>query len=199
MENSATEIIIRINDRNNVPFVKKEIEKIIKDRYPDLIVKDWTEEAASLIAGAQADFISYGVIIAVLFFLAVFIIMNTLTISVFERTAEIGTLRAIGLTKNQIRWMFLWEGVLLSLGGAIIGGILIIPVALYFNLHGITLPPEMYEKMPYPIVDMKSKNSITDWFLTCFICLITGMIGAILPANRAAGTNVVDALKKGVR
>lgn len=199
MEDCATEIIIRIDDKKFVPYVKKEIENILQNNFPDYIVKDWREEASDLIAGAQADFISYGIIFAILLFLAIFIIMNTLTISVFERTAEIGTLRAIGLTKSQIKWMFLWEGILLSLGGAIIGGILVIPIILYFNLHGINLPPEIYEKMPYPSIEMKSKNSIGDWLLTYFICFITGILGAILPANRAAGTNVVDALKKGVR
>lgn len=199
MEDCATEIIIKIDNRNFVSVVKKQIEEIMKSKYPDLVVRDWTQEAESLIAGAQADFISYGVLFAILFFLAISIIMNTLTITVFERTAEIGTLRAIGLTKGQIRWMFLWEGILLSLGGAIIGGILVLPMVAYLNLQGISMPPEIMDKMPYPFEAMKSKNDITDWLLTYAICIITGVIGAILPANRAAGTNVVDALKKGVR
>ncbi len=199
MHGSATEIIIRIDDKRFVPFVKKQIEKILKEKYQELIVRDWTQEAEGLIAGAQADFISYGVLFAILLFLSISIIMNTLTITVFERTAEIGTLRAIGLTKGQIRWMFLWEGILLSLGGAIIGGILVLPIVAYLNIHGMTMPQEIMDKMPFPFESLKSKNYITDWFLTYLICIITGIIGAILPANRAAGTNVVDALKKGVR
>ncbi len=199
MQDSATEIIIKIEDKNFVPLVKKQIENILKEKYPDLILRDWTQEAESLIVGAQADFISYGVLFAILLFMAVSIIMNTLTITVFERTAEIGNLRAIGLTKGQIRWMFLWEGILLSLGGAILGSILVIPIVLYLNLHGMTMPPEIMDKLPYPFVELKSKNEISDWFLTYIICVVTGIIGSILPANRAAGTNVVDALKKGVR
>lgn len=199
MHNKATEIIIRIDDKKFVPVVKKQIEKILKEKYPDLILRDWTQEAESLIAGAQADFISYGVIFAILLFLAISIIMNTLTITVFERTAEIGTLRAIGLTKGQIRWMFLWEGILLSLGGAIIGGILVLPIVAYLNINGLNMPKEIMDKMPFPFEALKSKNEISDWFITYLICIITGVIGSILPANRAAGTNVVEALKKGVR
>ncbi len=199
MQDSATEIIIRIKDKKFVPYVKKTIENILKEKYPDLILRDWTQEAEGLISGAQADFISYGVLFAILLFMAVSIIMNTLTITVFERTAEIGTLRAIGLTKGQIRWMFLWEGILLSLGGAIAGGILVLPVVAYLNLHGMTMPQEIMDKLPYPFIELKSKNEISDWFLTYIICIITGIIGSILPANRAAGTKVVDALKKGVK
>jgi putative ABC transport system permease protein len=199
MPDCATEIIIRIDDKKYVPLVKKQLEDILKRKYPELIVRDWTQEAEGLIAGAQADFISYGVLFAILLFMAISIIMNTLTITVFERTAEIGTLRAIGLTKGQIGWMFLWEGILLSLGGAIIGGILVLPIVAYLNLHGMTFPQDIMDKMPFPFESMKSRNEIIDWFITYIVCIITGIIGAILPANRAAGTNVVDALKKGVR
>ncbi|MCX8093812.1 MAG: FtsX-like permease family protein [Candidatus Goldbacteria bacterium] len=199
MPDCATEIIIKIQDKKFVPFVKSRIENILKEKYPELILRDWTQEAEGLIAGVQADFISYGILFAILLIMAVSIIMNTLTITVFERTAEIGTLRAIGLTKGQIRWMFLWEGILLSLGGAIIGGIIVLPIVYYLNIHGMTMPPEIMDKMPYPFESLKSKNEIIDWFITYVICIITGIIGAILPANRAAGTNVVDALKKGVR
>ena len=198
MENRATEIIIRIDERKYVDEVKPELERIVS-KYPGLVVRDWKQEAAALIAGAQADYFSYGVIFAILLFLAVFIIMNTLTIAVFERTAEIGTIRAIGLEKNQVRWIFLWEGVILSLGGAIIGGILALPLVYYMNVVGITFPAEFADKIPFPIESMLSKNAPFDWVLTTVICLVTGVIGAIFPANRAAGTNVVDALKKGVR
>lgn len=196
---SATEIVVRIKERKYVKNVKSEIEKILAEKHPELKVRDWTEEAASLIAGAQMDYMSYSVLFAILLFLAVFIIMNTITITVFERTAEIGTLRAIGLEKQQVGWMFMWEGLMLSLGGAILGGLLAVPVAFYMNMKGIPMPAEFADMMPFPIESMTSKNTWFDWVLTTGICLVTGVIGAILPSMRAAGTNIVDALKKGVR
>lgn len=196
---AATEIVVRIKDRKHVKVVKAEIKKILAEKYPDLKVRDWTEEAAALIAGAQMDFASYSILFAILLFLAIFIIMNTLTITVFERTAEIGTLRAIGLEKEQVGWMFMWEGLMLSFGGAVLGGLLAVPVALYMNIYGIPMPAEFADMMPFPIESMTSKNSWFDWVITTGICLITGVIGAILPSVRAADTNIVDALKKGVR
>ena len=155
-------------------------------------------EPAATVSRTRVDVVPTGMIRPPLF-LAVFIIMNTLTIAVFERTAEIGTIRAIGLEKNQVRWVFMWEGIILSLGGAIVGGIIAIPIAYYMNVVGITIPPEFFDKMPFPIESMLSKNVPFDWVLTTIICLVTGIIGAIFPANRAAKTNIVDALKKGVR
>jgi ABC-type lipoprotein release transport system permease subunit len=93
----------------------------------------------------------------------------------------------------------MWEGLLLSLGGAIVGGLISIPIAVYMNTHGIQLPPEYGDKMPFPMEGMTSKNVWTDWLLVTGICLVTGVIGAFKPSRTAAETNIVDALKKGVR
>lgn len=199
MPHKVTEIHVKIKDRKFVPIAQAALEKIIHANYPDLVVNNWKQEASELLAGAQADYISYAIMFAILLFLAVFIIANTLTITVFERTAEIGTLRAIGLQKNQIRWMFLYEGLFLALIGAVIGGILAIPMAYYMNVVGISMPAEFMDKMPFPIESMTSKNVWWDWISVTGICLVTGMVGAILPANRAAKTKIVDALKRGVR
>ncbi len=199
MHEKATEIVIRIKDRKYVKEVKGEIENVLKEKYPGLEVRDWTQEAAALIAGAQMDYVSYSILFAILLFLAIFIIMNTLTITVFERTAEIGTLRAIGMEKTQIGWMFMWEGLMLSFGGAVIGGIAALPIAWYMNTYGIPMPADFAEMMPFPIESMTSKNVSFDWVLTAVICVVTGVIGAILPSVRAADTDIVNALKKGVR
>ncbi len=199
MEKKATEIIVRIKDRKYLPEAQMALEKIIQEKYPMLAISNWKQEASDLIAGARADYVSYAVIFAILLFLAIFIIANTLTMTVFERTAEIGTLRAIGLETNQVRWMFLYEGMFLALIGAIVGGVLAIPMAYYMNVVGMSMPADFKDQMPFPIETMVSKNVWWDWILVTGICLVTGMIGAILPANRAAKTKIVDALKKGVR
>jgi ABC-type antimicrobial peptide transport system permease subunit len=46
---------------------------------------------------------------------------------------------------------------------------------------------------------MKSLNDFRDWIIAGLICMAAGCVGAILPSKRAAETNIVDALKKGVR
>lgn len=199
MENQATEIVVRIKDKKYLSEAQTALERILRDKYPQLVVSNWKRESSELIAGAQADYISYAIILVILIFLAIFIIMNTLTITVFERTAEIGTLRAIGLEANQVRWMFIFEGIFLAFIGAVIGGLLAVPAAYYLNAVGITVPAEFKDKMPFPMQNMVSKNDWWDWIAVTGICLATGIIGAVLPANRAAKIKIVDALKKGVR
>lgn len=198
VKNVATEIIIRIDKKENVPEVKKSIQKILCTQFPNLIVQDWKEEVPELIAGAQADYFSYAVIFFILLFLAVFIIINTLTISVFERIPEIGTLRAIGIERGQIQQMFFIEGTLLALGGIIVGSILSLPLAYFLNIHGIPLNTESSFTIPFDDI-IRSSNKIIDWFVAGCICLGAGMFGALFPSIKASKINIVTALKKGVR
>ncbi len=200
LKDVATEIIIKIDKKENVPEVKKDIQKIFLQKYPNLIIRDWKEEAPELIAGAEADYISYAIIFFILLFLAVFIIIDTLTISVFERIPEIGTLRAIGLEQGQIQQMFFMEGVLLSMGGIIVGGILSLALAYFMNVHGIPFTSDSYSNITIPFDPIiKSINKPIDWLIVTMICLGAGMLGALFPSIKASKTNIVSALKRGVR
>ncbi len=198
MDGSVTEIVVSIDSREHMAEAEEGLKNALS-KHPSLTYRTWKEEAAALVAGAKADYMSYMVLFAILLFLAVFIIMNTLTITVFERTPEIGTLRAIGMKKSQIGWAFMFEGIILSLIGAVIGGILAIPMAYYMNVYGIAMPAEYLDMVPFPIQAMKSKNVPMDWLLVTGICLVTGIIGAVLPCARAAKTNITKALMRGVR
>jgi len=202
LRGKATEIIIRLKSRYDTGAAKAYIQDVLAKKYPDLTARDWMQEAPELISGVKMDIISYSIIFIILLFLAIFIIVNTLTISVFERVAEIGTLRAIGFEKTQVRQLFFTEGILLALAGVFIGGILSLPLAYYMNVHGIPIPVGMNVmsniSIPFPPV-IKGNNTAVDWLIAGIICLIAGAIGAIVPAATAARVKIVDALKKGVR
>ncbi len=200
MGGEATEIIVRLDSRDNVAEAKKYIRNVVDKEFPGLVVRDWMEEQPSLIAAAKMDFISYGIIFGILLFLAVFIIINTLTISVFERTAEIGTMRAIGLSKGQVRAIFFIEGMTLSGLGVILGGLLVLPLVYYLNVHGISIKEMGVGDLNVPFEPvMKAMNHFSDWLIAGTVCMIAGAIGAVYPSNKAAETNIVEALKRGVR
>jgi len=153
-----------------------------------------------LVEGSKADFISYAILFAILLFLAIFTIMNTLTITVFERIPEIGTVRAIGMSKGQIKFMFFSEGLIIAIIGILIGWVLALYPVYYLNVYGITMAAEAMEKLNYAMdANMKSMNIFYDWIIASIICILTGVIGMILPSLRAAKTNIVDALKRGVK
>jgi putative ABC transport system permease protein len=200
MKDKATEIIIRIDRDENVPQVKKNIKAILESKFPNLVLLDWKEEDPGLIAAANLKYANFTVIICILLFLAVFIITNTLTMTVFERIPEIGTLRAMGMESNQIWQMFLIEGVVLGFLGTILGWIISAPFVYYLNFHGLAMDPNLVSAYNLPMDNvLKSANTIGDWALTLVVCLFAGVIGAYFPSRRASRVKIVDALKKGVK
>jgi putative ABC transport system permease protein len=113
---------------------------------------------------------------------SLFGIVNTLVLSVFERTRELGMLRAIGMTRRQVRRMIRYESVITALIGATFG------IGL-----GMTLA--------FLVTEMLSDNGLT--FAVPFeslavfvgVAIVAGMLAAILPARRAARLNVLHALQ----
>jgi putative ABC transport system permease protein len=201
MNNKATEIIIRVDKTSDVPQAKKYIKDILDKKFPELVVLDWKDENADLFALAKAKMGSFSVFIVIFLFLSFFIIVNTMTMSVLERTAEIGTLRAIGFDRKSIHSMYLLEGFLLAVFGVILGWIISAPVIYYLNYHGLVMDimkSASTNNLPMTSI-LKSSNTLFDWILSAVICMVAGVLGAYFPAKMAADTNIVNALKRGVR
>ncbi len=120
--------------------------------------------------------------------IAVFIgsigVLNTMVMSVIERTREIGTLRAIGWKRIRVMRMILWESVILSLGGAILG--VILAVILMRVLSNLSWTSGL----------IAGKISPGIIFQGLAIAIIVGVLGAIYPAYRAAGLSPVEALRR---
>jgi putative ABC transport system permease protein len=120
---------------------------------------------------------------AVALFISVINILNTMIMSVFERTREIGILRAIGWRPSRVMRMILMESLLLSVGGGVLGAILGIGV--------IWLISRM------PIVNGATQGAITPTIMLegFAIALIVGLIGAAYPAYRGARLLPTEALR----
>ena len=135
----------------------------------------------------------FGFIFALIGSIVLFTVSNTMNTAVVERTVEIGTLRAIGLRRSGIRRLFVVEGALLGLCGAVLGLVLALLIAGVANQMGLTwsAPGSV---VPLPL-------TLTVWGENRMILGTTaGLIGiAVLsawwPAYRAAQLNVVDALR----
>ena len=115
-------------------------------------------------------------------FVALFGITNTLSLSVFERTREIGLMRAIGTYRKQIRRMIFIESSIISIFGAALGTSL----GIFFAWSLIqTLADEGFTMFAV---------SIPQTALWIGISIIAGVIAAILPAIRASRQNILEAI-----
>ncbi len=105
----------------------------------DIRVNDWKEAGGTIAKMADILRIIFNIAIVIIAIVAVIIMMNTLVISVIERTAEIGTMRALGATKSFVRQMFLTETLTLTVFFGIIGSVLVTVLILVLNALNIPL------------------------------------------------------------
>lgn len=119
-------------------------------------------------------------------------ISNTQTMSVLERTREIGTSLAIGQRRKYVMRMFLAEGVLIGVAGGVVGLVLGYVLAAIISAIGIPMPPAPGMARGY-IGQIFISASLAAESLT--LALVTTLIASILPAWKASRLNIVDALR----
>jgi putative ABC transport system permease protein len=154
----------------------------ITDGYPQAEVQDRDEFIEA--KGAQVDAMLN--LIYVLLALAVFIallgIANTLALSIFERTRELGLLRAVGMTRRQLRATVRWEAVIIALLGTTLG----LAIGITFGWAMVTaLKDEGLGSFTIPTTQLA---------VVTVIAALAGVGAAILPARRAARMDVLGAI-----
>ena len=178
-ESLDTELYFNVNEKT--PELEAKINAIV-DGYPGVEIRDedgLVEEANNqiqLLLNVIYGFLSISI------FVALFGITNTLSLSVYERTREIGLMRAIGTYRKQIRRMIFIESSIISIFGAALGT----GLGIFFAWSLIqTLADEGFTVFAV---------SIPQTLLWIGIAIIAGVIAAILPAIRAARQNILEAI-----
>ncbi|HEY1722676.1 MAG TPA: FtsX-like permease family protein [Magnetospirillaceae bacterium] len=192
-EHKVTSIVLQLKKTEDMAAVRTRLEALFKDKGLDLEVHDFTEfnpmyKQIVQFFGAIFSFIALIMIVIVLF-----TVVNTMSMSVMERTNEIGTTRALGVRRSGIRRQFLAEGWLLGFLGATLGVILAAIIAAIVNHAGLTWqPPGQSGHVPLYLYLAGAHGLI---IATWVILVVVATIAALVPASRAARMAVVDALR----
>ncbi|MBA4303671.1 MAG: hypothetical protein C0424_05545 [Sphingobacteriaceae bacterium] len=163
---STSEVLLRMLSRRHNEVVDFEVS------IPEQLLKQQqrTKDIFNLVLGAIA-----GISLLV----GGIGIMNIMLASVLERTREIGTRRALGATRDDIIWQFMFEAVLISLGGGLLG--VVLGISMAYAIEWFT--------------DIRTILSPFSMVLSFGVSAAVGLIFGITPARRAAAANPIESLR----
>lgn len=195
MPDAATEILIFGQHRDDATAMVSELTTL--DEAQTLTVQPWSnrEPWAGLVA--MLGFIN-GIIMVIIVFITALGVWNTMTISVMERTAEIGVLRAMGMKRLHAVVLFVIEALMIGLIGGLFGVLLGGIPAYYLEVVGVSVGQDVVDNMDASMPFSQTLRADLNTFvvlMTFCTAMSMAFVGSALPAARAAFIQPVEAMR----
>lgn len=173
---------VKLKDGADAAATTAAVEEIMSD-YPMVTVGDQSDYIAQQNAFFDIALGVVTVLLGVALLIALLGILNTLLLSIVERTRELGLVRAIGLSRGGVMRMVTAESVLIAVFGCLLGMVLGIGLGAMFVKALIDMEFITVLALPW-----------TDLATYLIIAVVAGVVAALWPARRAARLNVLDAI-----
>ena len=175
-------LTVQVSNSNELKATAEVLSKMLKRRHNDVLDFEITIPI-QLLKQQQKTKQIFNIVLIIIAGISLLIggigIMNIMLASVLERTKEIGIIRAIGATEEDVILQFLAESVLISVGGGIIGIIVGVIGAYIIEI----------------VSGIETILSISSIMLSFFIAVIVGLVFGIFPAKAAAKKRPIEALR----
>jgi putative ABC transport system permease protein len=175
---------VNVIDNENLPLVE---EALVEQGYRVTALSKTVEQASQIFQGIQATLAVFGGIALIVSAIGMF---NTMTVTLLERTKEIGIMRTIGAAPNDVKYLFVTESVIVGflggISGILMGVALGVSVNLFLNFVAGQFGGQAVNLFSFPLD-----------FLT-FIAVFSACVGyltGIFPARRASSLNPLDAIR----
>lgn len=176
-------LFVDLADGASPADVRPQLEEVT-DAYPVVALKDRGEFSDEQEGSVDQLLLLINAMLVLSVLIAALGIVNTLAMSVIERTREIGLLRAVGLGRTQLRRMIRLEAVVISVYGAVLGVVL-------GTLFGVALSRALADQGITEVVVPFPRMGV---FL--LVAALIGVLAALGPARRAARLQVLDAISR---
>lgn len=187
---------LKIDDLFRVGEVKQEVADHLGQT---LYVKDWRQQHLNFFKAIEMEKKMMFIVLALIIMVAAFNIVSTMVMVVTDKQADIAVLRTLGASPNSIQWIFIIQGLVIGLLGAIMG--LLGGVSLASNIDVIVpfiesllgiqfFPPDVYY-----ISQVPSKINWNDVYAVSGIAFILTLLATLYPARKAAKVQPAEALR----
>jgi putative ABC transport system permease protein len=173
-------LYVFVNARGGVTPANTRLLNQALSSFPDAKLQTKSQFTKNQLQGLSTLLNLLYVLLSLSILISLFGIVNTLVLTVFERTRELGMLRAVGMSRRQVRRMIRHESVITALLGAVFG----IPL-------GVVLALLVGAAIKYPAFTVPVGTLV----VFVIAAILAGLVAAIFPARRAARLNVLQALQ----
>jgi putative ABC transport system permease protein len=191
----ATAVVLQLLHTDQIPAAKARLAELLATTLGGEALEVQDFEALNPFYGQALGMFAaiFGFMAVLIGAIVLFTVGNTMSMAVMERTAEIGTLRAMGLRRAGIRWLFMCEALMLGVIGAAAGVAAALLVAWLVNHTGLTwLPPGQVDPVPLTVRVWGETAMMSG---TAALLALVAVVSAWWPARRAARMLIVDALR----
>lgn len=197
LEDEVTRLAVRGTDGTDASGLVRQIEEIVSEgeETVDLTVEEWQRFVRAAVVAVKSDTFFFWVMLVILFILIVVGIVNSMSMSILERTDELGTLRAVGMRRGALIRMVMAEGACIA--AIATGAALVVstPVAVYLSTAGLDVSGALPESVPVPFGESFNADfALWHYLVAIGVAAATAVVGSIIPAWRAARMNIVTAM-----
>jgi putative ABC transport system permease protein len=187
---SADRITILLNSNNHTNNIKRMLETKSDENNLDIEIITWQELSPFYTKVKNMFDVIFVFIFIIVLVIVVMSIINTIGMSIMERTREIGTLRALGLKRRGVIKLFTIESTMLGVIGSFLGMLLTLLSWIFVKLFEPTwIPPNIPRRVPLEVFLVPRYMLMSFAFL-----LVLSVVSAMLPTRKAASRGIVDAL-----
>ncbi len=188
--NRIHEIVISVNHYEDA----EEISKTLQTKIPELEVSSWQKVEAEFYKAMMADQTGIWINLGIMLFIVSIGVLNTVLMTILERTREFGILKAIGTRPNAIFYMVVLETSILAIVSVLIG--IIIAVIINYKLSQIGIPyPMPIEIGGMALHHLYGQLSFFNLWVPALVVTFSSIGVSIIPAIRAAKIVPVKAIR----
>jgi ABC-type lipoprotein release transport system permease subunit len=183
-------LILVLGDQEDTALVAAKVQ------VPDTQIVTWEDLNSLILESVGTGMVFYYVLYGIVFLAVAVLIANTLLMSVFARSREIGILASLGMRSRQILGLFFVEGTLLALFGIALGWVLGLGVVAYMTYVGFSIPAEtatMVEGMAFGST-IKGGFALDQFIILSLLLLVIVSLVSLYPAWYASRMEPVEAL-----